>query len=150
MDFNTYLGQELLTEAVWHGEHKTSAIFPAGRVLFNKNKVTPDHAASKEAGVWGDGDQHIRTYQSTDDHWDKKGNRTTKTKTFHVSGAGHYQDGAPHTTKIGAEEHFHHDQSLRNLPSGKLVGVSNYSNGKKVSHIGEDHSKTAAAFHVYK
>lgn len=148
--FETYLGAELLTEAAWG--QKTSAILPSGRVLFNKNKVTPDHAVSKEGGVWGDGAQHVRTYKWHD--WkpsDKHGNGGGDVeKFFHVASFGHYNPESGHDTAIGAKEEFHHSQSMRALPSAHLVGVSNYQDGKKISHHGEDHSKKAAALHVYK
>jgi len=146
--FDTFLKDNMLVEAFNYG--RTSAILPAGRVLFNKNKVTPNHATSKEAGVWGDGKQSVRTYAHHSDKWDKDGKHSVVTKHFHVSSGDHYHPDSPHDKKIGQDEHFHHDQSLRHLPSGRLVGVSNYTDGKKVGHHGEDHSETKAPFHVYK
>lgn len=149
--FNQFLGSEMLTEGYFAGK-KQSAILPASRVLFGKNKVTPNHATSKAAGIWGDGPQSVMTYKYTD--WkpsDKHGNGGGDVeKTFHVSSYGHYNPESPHHTKIGAEEHFVHDQTRGRLPSGKLVGASNYTDGVKVGHHGEDHSETKAALHVYK
>lgn len=142
--FNQYLGSELLTEGYYN--KKGSAILPAARVLFGKNKVTPNHATSKAAGIWGDGPQSVMTYKYTD--W-KPGVGDVE-KTFHVSSYGHYDPNSPHRTKIGAEEHFIHDQTRGKLPSGKLVGAANYTDGVKVGHHGEDHSETKAALHVYK
>ena len=129
-----------------------SAILPAGRVLFNKNKVTPNHAASKAAGVWGDGDQSVRTYEHEKEgkYVPGKGT-TTSTQHFHVSSSGHYDPADKNErVKIGGHEQFQHDQSQKRLPSGKLVGVSNYKDGVKINHHGVDHSETKAPFHVYK
>jgi hypothetical protein len=145
--FNQYLGNTMLNEAVLT---EGSSILPAGRVLFNKNKVTPNHAASKEAGVWGEGDQSVRTYAHAEDKWGKDGKRSTVVKHFHVSSHGHYNPDSKHEKKIGERESFQHDQTQKRMPTGELVGVSNYTNGKKVAHHGEDHSNTAASFHVYK
>jgi hypothetical protein len=139
---------DFLTEARFPSG--SSAILPAARVLFGKNKVTPDHAHSKEADVWNKGEQHVRTYANTDDKWDKDGKRSTVTKHFHVAGAGHFDNDGKFGPKVGEREHFFHDQSGNKLPSGTLVGAANYTDGKKVAHHGEDHSKTAAPLHVYK
>lgn len=126
--FEDYLVESfsVLTESIGY-------IAPAGRILFNKNKVTPDHAASK---VWHEGKMHVKTYTSTHGG-----------KTFHVVSSGHHN---PKSQSIGSYETFKHARSHKDLPHGKLVGVVNYTNGEKVEHHGEDHSKTAAALHVYK
>lgn len=131
--FDSFLAKDMLNE-----NSRIGYIRSAGRVLFNKNKVTPDHAASKEAGVWGDGPQSIRTYKSNDG------------KVFHVSSFGLYKPGSKYDVEVGAMEKFKHAGSHKDLPAGKLLGVVNYKDGKKVDHYGEDHSKTAAAFYVYK
>lgn len=150
--FEQFVSQQLNeSRAAWNRSRNSSAILPAGRILFGKNKVAPDHVVSKEAGVWGDGPQSVRTYKHVT--WkpsDKHGNGGgDQEKFFHVSSYGHY-DPAKDPVKIGQDEEFHHDQSMNRLPTAKLVGVSNYTDGKKIGHHGEDHSKTKAALHVYK
>lgn len=151
--FNDYVIESLMEAySAPYGKHGSrgnpSPILPAARAVFNKNKVTPDHSHSKEGGAWHEGDGHVRTYVSHHDKWGPEGHSTVK-KHFHVASSGHYHPDKDHT-KIGEQEHFSHDQSQKRLHPGHLVGVSNYTNGKKVNHHGEDHSKTAAPLHVYK
>lgn len=136
--FTQFLADDLLTEA-WDRHTGSSAILPASRVLFNKNAVTPNHASSEKAGVWHKGDHHVRTYSG------RMG------KLHHVFSSGHYHPDSKHEkTKVGGVERFHHDQTGRDMHAGHLLGVSNYKDGKKVSHHGEDHSETKAPLHVYK
>lgn len=106
------------------------AILPASRILYGKNKVTPDHAASTEMK---DAD-HI----TVETHRDGM-------KHFHVSSYGNIS-----SHDVGSYHAFHHDQTGAHMAHSVMVGKAHYSHGKLTHVEGEDHTKNAYPIHVYK
>jgi len=106
-----------------------SSILPAGRVLFNKNKVTPDQVA--KSGTWDKQKYTIEHHKTSDG------------KMMHVVTHGEGND-------VGTSHNFHHDQHGYHIAHTTLVGKSRIENNE-VHHVsGEDHTKTNASIHVYK
>ncbi|WEM34225.1 hypothetical protein [Xanthomonas phage X1] len=128
-NFQQFLQEASLKEC---DELNESLIRSAGASLYGKAKTTPDHVASQEKGH-----VNIHTYKTI------RRSGSDKEKTYHVVSHGPYRNSGTH--KIGSQ-HTHGSGGQ----ASKLVGVSEYKNGKKTKTHGEDHSANSHSIHVFK
>ncbi len=130
---------EFLTEAFRYTGTGSTAILPAGKILFNKNKCK----LSDTWEEWEDGTMETWYYKKED----RKNPITGPLKDTYI----HIHGGS--TMKVGSTAKFKHDQTGRTLFDGielKLVGIVKYKDKKITETSGEKLYDKAFPLYVYK
>lgn len=119
---------------------RSTAILPATRALFNKNKVSIHDIANEPD--WNEHELSVQIAHVHKSHWEAK--HGNKPKVHFIVGYGHTKE------PVGHEFTAHHDQTGAKLGHHTVVNVVHLKGGKIVHKANDLHIDDKAAVHVYK